>query len=398
MKVQLKNDDRITVLMLSWRDIRNPYMGGAEVYTHEILKRLNDKKYRIVHLSPVFEGSPKSEIIDGILYLRCGSTRTIIGHAISFYNMNKKKIDIVIDQCNAFRFFSSFWVSKKKRIFLEFQLYRELWKVMAKFPISTIGKIMETPMLKLNCHDYAITESDSVRQEMLQVGFEARKLSVIPIGLGFEPWDEEKFLPKEEHTFIYVGRCVKSKGINDLLKAFGKVKKQYTDAKLWIVGNCRNEMLENLLPIIREYNLTYGKDRTNDIVFWGFVSEEKKLELQSRATVQVFPSMREGWGIIITEAAAVGTPSIVYNVTGCCDAVDYGNAGYLCKTNAVEELQEKMESALADKITYTRMQRNAHEFSKKFNWDVSAKMFDEKLMQVQALKKVGEYEPSNEGE
>lgn len=377
---KLVKDKRITLLMLSWRDIRNPLMGGAEIYTHEILKRLDSKKYRIIHISPYVEGCKEKEKLDGIFYIRKGNIKTIIWHAFVFYTRNRKNIDLVIDQCNAFRFFTKFWVNKKKRVFLEFQLYRELWDVMAKFPISKLGKLLETPMLRLNRNDFAITESESVREEMLQVGFDENKLSIVPIGLNFTPWTEDKFCKKEEEpVFIYVGRCVKSKGIDDLLEAFGRLKKKYKKGHIWIVGNCKQEMLQNLLPIINKYELSYGKEKEKDIVFWGFVSEEKKLELQSRALVQVFPSMREGWGMIITEAAAVGTPSIVYNVTGCCDAVDYGKAGYLCKSNSVEELREKMESVLTDRNTYEQTRKAAYEFSKKFNWDASAKIFEKKI-------------------
>lgn len=377
---KIEKDDRITILMLSWRDIKNPLMGGAEIYTHEVLKRMNPSKYRVLHFSPQVEGCPDKEIIEGVQYFRRGTIATLIMHAFLFYKKNRTCIDYVVDQCNTFRFFTPFWVKKEKRIFLIFQLCRELWSIMSKFPLSLVGRVMETPMLKLNRGDYAITESESVRQELLGLGYDKNKLSVIPIGLDFEPWSKERFLPKEENpVFIYVGRCVRYKGIHDMLSAFGKVKKDYPNAKVWIVGNCKDEMLKGLLPIIEENQLSYGKELDNDIVFWGFVSEEKKLELQSRATALVFPSLREGWGIIVTEAAAVGTPSIVYNSTGCSDAVNYGKAGYLCKQNTVDELYNQMISVIEDKETYEKMREAAHEFSKEFSWDGSAKMFENKI-------------------
>ena len=57
----------------------------------------------------------------------------------------------------------------------------------------------------------------------------------------------------------------------------------------------------------------------------------------------LFLSVREGWGIPITEAGVVGTPSIVFDSTGIRDAIDNGKAGYLCETNDVEGLVEQIK-------------------------------------------------------
>ena len=80
--------------------------------------------------------------------------------------------------------------------------------------------------------------------------------------------------------------------------------------------------------------------------------------------------------MIVTEAAAVGTPSIVFNTTGCCDAVNYGEAGYLCLSNTVEELYNKMLMCVENKDEYEQMRKRAYEFSNKFNWDKSAEEFE----------------------
>ena len=98
---------------------------------------------------------------------------------MKYYKKNKKNIDLVIDQCNAHRFFTKFYVPKKKRIFYTHQLSRELWFVMADPPISFLGYAAETPMLRLNRNDQTITVSESTKQGLLDVGYKDENIKVL---------------------------------------------------------------------------------------------------------------------------------------------------------------------------------------------------------------------------
>ena len=98
------------------------------------------------------------------------------------------------------------------------------------------------------------------------------------------------------------------------------------------------------------------------------VSEDKKLELLSRAWALLFPSIREGWGIPITEAGCVGTPCIAFDSPGIRDAVDYGKAGYLCAENSVNGLAEQMYLVISDKMVYSSKRESAYQYSSQFQW------------------------------
>ena len=150
-----------------------------------------------------------------------------------FYALNKKNIDFVIDQCNTHRFFTPFWVPAKKRIFYIHQLTKEIWDYSAKFPLSTIGKLTEEWMLKLNRKDYVITVSESTRDELAERGYDKKKIKIIHNGVSFKPWEKEKWCEKENvPTFIYAGRYSPYKGIDVAIEAFALLKKQYPDAKI----------------------------------------------------------------------------------------------------------------------------------------------------------------------
>ena len=91
-KKKIQSDRRITILALSWRDIKAPKAGGAEVHTHEMLRRADKDKYRIYHFSPQVGQVMEEEILDGVTYLRGGNAITVILKAMKFYRRNKENI------------------------------------------------------------------------------------------------------------------------------------------------------------------------------------------------------------------------------------------------------------------------------------------------------------------
>lgn len=376
--MKLKNDNRMTILFLSWRDIKAPKKGGAEIFTHEMMKRINKDKFRIIHFSPMYANAESFEEIDGVVYIRSGNIFTVIIQALKFYKENKNKINYVVDQCNTHRFFTKFWVEKEKRIFLIYQLTREIWNINMSFPMNKIGMVLEDFMLRLNRNDWTLTISESTKKDLQSVGFDKEKINILPVGVGFDIWNRNEFLDKEDApTFIYVGRYAKYKGIDVSIEALGKIKNEYPNAKLWIVGKPDNNYIEkSLVPICKEYNLTYGSRQGDfDVIFLGFVSEEEKRNLMSKSLALICPSIREGWGLIITEAAVVGTPSIVFNNPGIVDAVNFGDSGYVCEENTSKSISEKMKSVIEEKVKYQEIREGAYKYSSQFNWDNTTKVF-----------------------
>lgn len=369
---------QITLLALSWRDIKSPNAGGAEIYTYHMLQGAVKQGIRIIHFSPLFKGSPSEETIDGIQYLRKGNVLSVIWHAQIYYLKHRSYIDYVIDQCNTHRFFTKFWVKKQSRIFLIFQLTREIWDYHMPFPFNHIGRLLENAMLRLSKKDVTITESQSTMEDLIKVGFRKELIHVIPVGLSASAvLMPDEFSPKEtKPTFIYVGRYARYKGINYAISALSLMKKTFPSARLWVVGKPNPQYIKKVLnPLCKNLNLTIGKTNQCDIVIKGFVSDKEKQKLQSSAHALIFPSVREGWGMIVSEAAVCGTPSIVFNSPGCRDAVDFGRAGYLCRENSTEELCRLMLSTQQNREQYENIRNNAYEFSKALSWENTTEKF-----------------------
>lgn len=388
------------IISLSWRDIKSPKAGGAETHTHSLLRTIDNTKYNIIHISFMYEGLQTTEYIDDILYVRYGMYLEYILFCRKLYRRYRDKVISVLDQCNTWRAFTRFWVKPEHRVFYIHQLTREIWYIQSKGLFAWIGEHTETFMLRLNRHDRAITVSRSTMDDLVSVGFDPKRITIIPNTLSDEilkfevSHPNDKGAKESDPTFIYVGRYARYKGIDDTIEAFGQLKSKHPDSKLWIVGKPDETYLDEVIfPICNKYGLyVHRADKTGisgnnipsvrgqealnestdqrdasevnpDIIIWGFVDEERKYELMQRAHALVCPSIREGWGIIISEAGYLGTPSIVYDSPGLRDAVDYGRAGFMCSVNTPVELRRLMDSVIEDTVEYNRIKRCAYEFA-----------------------------------
>lgn len=365
------------LLFLSWRDILHKKAGGAEVFTHEMLKRLDSERYDIVHISPASvnkngDKNQHNQVLDGIQYLRHGNMVTVIFYAMFYYLMHRNAIDYVIDQCNTHRFFTPFWVKSSKRVFFIHQMTKEIWTMNLPSLIGYIGAKLEGFMTSIyKKSSLVLTVSNSTKNDLMYYGIPEKSIVVLPEGINFVPWDAKAFVKKEEGLFTYVGRFSSYKGIDVAVEAFCRLYLKYPMTRLQIIGKKNQDYIDNVLDRIRK---RYDVPATV-INYLGFVSEEEKLKQMSRSQTLLFPSMREGWGLTVTEGAAVGTPSIVFKSPGLVDAVDNGRAGYMTEENNVFEVQKLMESVMTDKKRYETMKEAAYNFSKQFNWDNTSDSF-----------------------
>jgi glycosyltransferase involved in cell wall biosynthesis len=371
----------MTFLFLSWRDIRNPKRGGAEVYTHELIRRLVLKGHRVVHFSPRTAGLDKRELLDGVLYLRKGNVISVIFHAALFYLSHRGHFSYVVDQCNTHQFFTPFYVEKAKRIFLIHQLTREIWHVQAGWPLSAIGRACESSWLRLHRSDLTVTVSQSTRDDLLAVGFDGNRVCIVPNGIAHRADAFESLPSKSEPPyFVYMGRYARYKGIDDSIRALALLKQACPGARLVLLGRPDEKyMEETLAPLCSGLSLSIGTGEGSDVFVKGFVDEDEKFDIIGRARALLFPSMREGWGIIVTESSVSGTPAIVYDSPGCRDAVDMGRAGYLCRSNSPAALAEFMEETLSDGEAYLLMRRKAWEYSRQFTYEKTLGEFEAAL-------------------
>jgi|LQYC01.1.fsa_nt_gi Glycosyltransferase len=355
----------MNILMFMWRDIKNPASGGAGRATHELCKRWTQKGHHVTIFTSSFRNGKDYELVDGYEIIRKGSLLTHYYYACLYYKKYfKGKYHVVIDQINTIPYFTPFYVKEIPLIVYIHQLCREIWFYEMPLPVSLFGYLLEPFYLKLYKKYPTVTVSDSTKQDLLSLSFS--KVSVIPNAIDFEPLIT---VPKKEDepTIIFVGRLTKSKRPQHLIKTIYLLKNNMPNIKLWIIGE--GYFKKRLMLMAKKFKLE------NNVTFFGWLSPSKKIELLKKAHCICVSSVREGWGLIVSEANAVGTPAIVYDVPGLRDSVQKGFNGLVTAENTPQALAETVIKFFNDKEMMSALSENALCNSRNFNWDYSAEEF-----------------------
>lgn len=363
----------MNILILNWRDIKNPKSGGAEILTHELGKRWVEAGHSVTLFSSEFFGCKKKEILDGVKIIRAGhpDIRHIFSSvhflAYRYYkNKFKEKFDVVIDEVHGLPFFTP-WYVKEKKVALICEVAGELWMKMFTPIFGLLGRIVEIFYLRLVYKNMPfLTISESTKRDLAYHGISEKNISVIPMGVSV-PKVMKKFNKEKNPTLIFVGRISSLKGIEDALEATELIKRTYPNIQFWVIGRGPDIYINRLKQLCIEQGIT------KNVVFWGFVSEEKKFELLAKAHLLISPSIKEGFGLTIPEGGFVGTPSVVYNSLGLSDLVINGKTGMVCQKNSPLEMAKNAEKLLQDQNLYKSMRENSIVASKGYNWDNSAK-------------------------
>ncbi len=352
------------ILWFNWRDIQNPEAGGAEVFTHEVMRRLAKRGHEMTLFTSRFRGCQLNQNIDGVDIIREGTKYTVYGEAKNYLKAYKHHYDLVIDEINTRPFFAPHFAKEKQVIALIHQLAREFWFYETKFPVNYIGyHYLEKKWLSNYTNITTLTVSNSTKSDLQEIGF--KKVFIVPPGLNVRPLSSVK--EKEvSPTLVFIGRLKKAKLPHHALEAFSIIKRQIPDAKLWVIGDgYLREKLES--------------SATKDVVFYGHISNEEKYDLLTRAHVILVPAVREGWGLIVTEANAMGTPAIGYDVHGLRDSIRHGETGIAIKERSPPAMAQQAISLLRDRERLSKYSKNALEHAKQFSWDDTVDIFQKIL-------------------
>jgi glycosyltransferase involved in cell wall biosynthesis len=356
--------ETLRIAWFNWKCIRHPEAGGAERFTHEVARRLVDKGHEVTIVTSRPKGLPAEEEIAGYRVLRAGGRYTVYLKARKIYmEVLRGKVDLVVDEVNTLPFFTVKY-AKEPVVALIHQLAKEYWLLELKPPISWIGYILEPKYLSLYKHTPAITVSESTKRDLEKLGF--KRIYVIPEGLNMKPL--EKTPEKNgDPAVIFLGRLKKTKRPDHAIKAFKLVAEKIPDARLWIVGD--GPLKSKLHRLVKRLKLE------EKVTIYGRVDEERKIELLREAQALIFPAVREGWGLVVLEANACGTPAVGYDVPGLKDSIRHRETGLLVPSGDVKALAEVLTHLLTDDGLGEKLSKNALEWSRQFSWDKTAEEF-----------------------
>lgn len=354
----------MNILWLSWRDIKNPNSGGAELVAYETAKRLVRAGNSVTIATASFPRLKNNETIDGIKIIRSGNRFTcrLLAY-INYQKFYKGKIDVVVDEINTIPFFTNFYV-KEKKVVLIHQLAREFWWSEIFFPLNLIGYIMEPFYLRTYRNLPTIACSRSTKIDLKKLGF--KNISLYHHGLSLKPLS--KLPPKNTQQILYIGRLTKPKGPQDTIVAFIKINKKIPNSRLKIVGQGKPKFVQYLKLIIKNNQLE------GLVEILGFVTEKEKRRLLKQSKIVLIPSVREGWNMVPIEANAFGVIPIGYNVPGLKDSIQNGKTGLLSKPNP-QNLASTAIKLLSNPKLQKTLSSNGLLWAKQFNFEKTYQSF-----------------------
>ncbi len=236
------------------------------------------------------------------------------------------------------------------------------------FPTSTGLKrriLMLTDALTCFCATHVIPEGEGVKADLQNYGITHKPLKVLGYGnvkgIDLVYFDQRqtvkelagKMRDASSFTFVFVGRIVRDKGINELCEAFEKLNRLHPQCRLWLVGP-----YEDSLDPISE-SARHQIETNPAIQSVGGKFGDELLAYYAAADCFVFPSYREGFPNTVIEAGAMGLPSIVTDINGAREIIVEGENGMIVPPQDSDALFQAMEKLLTDKNSRERMALNA---------------------------------------
>ncbi len=358
------------ILWFTWKDMQNPLAGGAEVVNEELAKKLAADDHEVIFLVGGFAGGAQEESRDGFKIIRVGGRFSVYWHAYRYYKKHCQGwADLVIDEVNTIPFLAKFYVKEKNILFIH-QLAREIWFYQMFFPASVIGYLIEPLYLKLLSDKETITISDSTKNDLQKYGFKPESIHIISEGIQLTPVSDLETIKKyEAPTLLSLGAIRPMKKTLEIVKAFEFAKKTVPNLKLILAGDTSGAYGATVLHHINH------SPYKNDIEILGKISTEKKLEVMQKSHVIAATSVKEGWGLIVTEANSQGTPAVVYNVDGLRDSVRHGKTGLVTTENTPQALALNITNLFTSPTEYDTLRHNAWEWSKEITFDKAYRDF-----------------------
>ncbi len=224
------------------------------------------------------------------------------------------------------------------------------------FPTSTGIKrriLIATDWLTCACATHIIPEGEGVKRDLLSNGITKKPIHVLGYGnvMGI---DLKRFDPENPEvveaakplrkigvfTFIFIGRIVRDKGINELVEAFSRLYKERQDIHLLLVGPVE----DNLDPVSAETKEIIRTCKGIEAVG----SQKDVRPWLAASDCLVFPSYREGFPNVVIEAGAMGLPQIVTNINGANEIIIEGKNGTIVPPKDVDALYDAMKRIATD--------------------------------------------------
>jgi glycosyltransferase involved in cell wall biosynthesis len=363
----------LRLLIVNWQDIENPMGGGAEIHLHEIFGRLARRGHEVTLLCCGWAGCAPRARIDGIEVHRVGTRKSFPFLAPLYYRrtFHAAPFDLMVEDINKVPLYTPTWSRHRVAALVPHLFGSTAFQALAA-PLAACVWLSERPlgMVYRNVAFEAISES--TRDDLVVRGIARDRIRVIYPGIDAVSHTPNAAERAPKPLFAYLGRLKKYKGVQHVIRAFGRLNNR--DAVLEIAG--AGDYRADLEALVRSLDLGAR------VRFLGRVSEPEKLALLRRAWGLVLASPKEGWGITNLEAAACATPVVASNSPGIRESVRDGETGFLVPHGDDVAFAASIDRLAASRDLVDRIGRDARKFAESFTWERAAEQTEEHLTHV----------------
>ncbi|MCA2225460.1 glycosyltransferase family 4 protein [Nonomuraea aurantiaca] len=348
----------MNVAVVNWRDPWHPAAGGAETYAWEMARRFARAGDQVCFVTARAPGQRRRETVEGVRLARMGGPFTVYPLVLVWLVLRRGVFDAVLDCQNGIPFFTPLVLPRRTKVMCvvhhvhdrQFDVHLPRW-------LAVFGRFLEGPASRWTYKgrdSVAVSPStvSAMRERLGWVG----PIHIVPNGVNIST--DGDFPRSRTPRLVCVGRLVAHKRVDLLLDAVGQLRKQWPDLTVDVIGRGPEEArLRARLP--------------EGVTMHGYLSEDEKERLIAAAWLQVNASQGEGWGLCVLEAAALGVPTVAYDVDGLRDAVRHGETGWLVPEGVGSTGLAKGIAAALDELNDTYRMK-CREWAGKFCWDRSA--------------------------
>jgi len=313
----------VRIAFLSWRDLTHPEGGGAERYAQTVCAGLAAGGHDVTFLCAAHQDAPADEILDGYRILRAGSRTSVYPQAFRRLRALERAdgpFDAVVDVQNGLPFASPL-ATRTPVIVLSHHVHREQWPVVFNPAIARTGWFLESRVApRLYRGRQYVTVSCRSRDEMVGLGIDGGAISVIHNGTDLPTRSSG---PRSaDPTVVVLGRLVPHKRVEAAVDAVQALRHRVPGLRLRVIGAgyWHDEIAAHAEAV--------GAADIVDVL--GYVDEATKHRELAAAWVSLAPSLKEGWGLNVVEAAAHGVPTVAFHgAGGLSESVQDGVTGLL---------------------------------------------------------------------
>lgn len=323
----------MNILILNWRDTKNPRSGGAEIITQKYADYWAHQGHKVYWISNYFSGSSSQEESHKVKYLR---VKPILGFSVlalivtypvflissivKAVALSKTiKFDLVIDEIHGLPFFSPIFFTCRK-ILLVCEVAGPIWDKMFPFPINIIGKIIEHLIYKFYKNVETWTISKNTKSDVFKIN-QNPNITILPLGIDLPMAStSSKFLFP---SAVFLGRLVKMKGVESAINSVPEICKALPKFKLYIIGNADATYLSWLKSHVDKLRMS------SHIEFLGFLPQTKRNFYLHKCNFLIHPSYKEGFGLTVIEAGVLGTPTIARKGSSLDELIHHNLTGLL---------------------------------------------------------------------